>query len=147
MNDGERRIVLLRDLYPIGLSQDPDFRISKAVRDRFERWRTSGKSVWESEIAARLSIPGAFAHGGSEFCVFTVWHNIFKKIIISRSPATKCLTSFKRFYPLADGRLVVKAVAWLFYPGPTEFPLSGHYPERLYYFAEMTDFPFLWRRL
>jgi hypothetical protein len=142
----EEKVILLSDLYPIGLSQDPDFRISVAVRQRFERWRRSGHPVWRSEAAARMSIPGAFAHGGAEFCTFSELESLFYRAQRG-TRVEKCTFSFKRFYPLADGRLIVKAVSWVLYPDimATEFGVGHGRYEALHYFADLTDFPFLWR--
>jgi hypothetical protein len=132
----EKDFVYLRNLYPIGLSQDPDIRISAAARQRFERWPTSAKFVCENEEGAMKSFPLAFLKRGEDRTF---------KVPYLRDGRNICLSSCRRFYLLADGRLVVKVVTWIA-PGNPNLEMGGQYPERIYYFAEPSQFPFLRRK-
>ena len=118
--------VYLKELYPIGI--DASNATEESIQ-RFERWKTSKSFACLSEQEAFESFPMLFLEQNQRY---------YGKAAFRPDIVSECFETYEREYPLKDGRLVIKRVAWIRVENGGNPEFGDSYPESMYFFRDGT---------
>lgn len=115
-------LVRLKELYPIGIDET---KATQEAIERFQRWKDSSSFACLTEDGAKKSFPKVFLKKGEQH----IGECSGRPDII-----TECEEAFERYYPLKDGRLVVKKVVHLIYPNGWNPEFGNQEQSSMYFF-------------